>query len=329
MKWYFKVLKQYADFGGRVRRREYWFFVLFNIIAAIVAMAVDIAAGWELTVDRSTGLPNYGPCYLTYVAAILLPGLAVSVRRLHDIGKNGWWLFISLIPLVGGIWLIVLFCTDGQDGENRYGANPKQSEPRFTGRREEKSIAIAFIMGAIVSVVGFLFNSIRYDLFTVILLILLCVLMLLFGALYYPARDAGKTAARRNIAFGSLAVAALISAVLRLSALSLLRGYVAIILTQYVWILHHLALLALAVLLLLKSGRKSLRLASCLAIAFSALSIVVPLAKWYMLLANGHTSSFNPWDVIPSIAAILLGARYLSGKAVAEDELTTEGSRAS
>ena len=81
MKWYLKVFKQYADFGGRAQRKEFWYFVLFNFIAAVVAVIIDAA----------TGLPNYGPCYLTYILAAQLPALAVSVRRLHDVGKSGWW----------------------------------------------------------------------------------------------------------------------------------------------------------------------------------------------------------------------------------------------
>jgi len=119
MNWYLKVLKQYADFSGRARRKEYWMFALFNMIFIIVAMILDNVLG--LTVGE---LP-YGLFYFLYALVILIPGLAVSVRRLHDVGKSGWMLLISLIPIVGGIWLLVLMLTDSNPGDNEYGVNPK------------------------------------------------------------------------------------------------------------------------------------------------------------------------------------------------------------
>lgn len=119
MKWYLEVMKKYAVFSGRARRKEYWMFVLFNIIFAIVAAILDNILGIAI---ENVG---YGPIYLLYGLAVLLPGLGVSIRRLHDVGKSGWFLFISLIPIVGGIWLLVLFCTDGNPGDNKYGPNPK------------------------------------------------------------------------------------------------------------------------------------------------------------------------------------------------------------
>ena len=120
MKWYLKVFKQYVDFSGRARRTEYWMFVLFNIIFAIAAMILDNVLG---TAMQGIG---YGPIYGLYVLALLIPGLAVSVRRLHDVGKSGWMFLIVLIPLVGAIWLLVLFCKDGQQGNNKWGQNPKE-----------------------------------------------------------------------------------------------------------------------------------------------------------------------------------------------------------
>ena len=113
MYWYLKVLKQYADFNGRARRQEYWMFVLFNIIVSIVASVLDSILG------------TWGAIAGLYGLAILIPGLAVGVRRLHDIGKSGWMLLIALIPIIGAIWLIILFVGDSAPGSNEYGANPK------------------------------------------------------------------------------------------------------------------------------------------------------------------------------------------------------------
>ena len=120
MNWYLKVLKQYADFSGRARRKEYWMFVLFNMIFAIVAMILDNVLGIAME-----GI-GYGPLYGLYVLAMLIPGLAVAVRRLHDVGKSGWMILIALIPLIGAIWLLVLMVTDSNAGENQYGQNPKE-----------------------------------------------------------------------------------------------------------------------------------------------------------------------------------------------------------
>jgi len=111
--YYVEVLKQqYADFNGRARRRNFWMFFLFNSIIAVVIAAITGAIG--ITFISSI-----------YALAVLVPGIAIAVRRLHDVGKSGWWLLISLIPIVG-IWLIVLLCTDSQAGENEWGANPKE-----------------------------------------------------------------------------------------------------------------------------------------------------------------------------------------------------------
>ena len=121
MNWYLYVLKKYADFSGRARRKEYWMFVLFNIIFSLVAIALDNVLGLAMA-----GM-GYGPLYGIYALILLIPGIAVSVRRLHDIGKSGWMILIALIPIVGGIWLIVLMATDGNPGENQYGPNPKDA----------------------------------------------------------------------------------------------------------------------------------------------------------------------------------------------------------
>ena len=113
MNWYIEVLKKYVTFSGRARRAEYWMFTLFNLIAAVILMAVDGALG-------STPI-----LYSIYMLAVLLPSLAVTIRRLHDTDRSGWWLLLGLIPLVGPIVLLVFFCFEGTREENRFGADPK------------------------------------------------------------------------------------------------------------------------------------------------------------------------------------------------------------
>ena len=111
MNWFKKVVfENYANFDGRARRSEYWYFILFNTIFALITATVIT----EL--------------YLVYVIAIILPSLAVAVRRLHDIGKSGLWLFISFVPIIGGIWLLVLLATEGDSEYNEFGSDPKEIE---------------------------------------------------------------------------------------------------------------------------------------------------------------------------------------------------------
>ncbi len=113
MNWYIDAWKNYFTFTGRARRKAYWMFVLFNIIAAVIANIIDSVIG---TGGIIGGL---------YSLAVLIPGIALGVRRLHDIGKSGWWMLIALVPLIGIIVLLVFACTDSQPGENAYGPNPK------------------------------------------------------------------------------------------------------------------------------------------------------------------------------------------------------------
>ena len=119
MNWYFDVLKKYAVFSGRARRKEYWFFVLFNIIISIILAVIDGVTG---TLDPESGMGLLG---LVYTLAILIPALAVSVRRLHDTGRSGWWLLLLLIPLIGTIVILIFMVQDSKPEENQYGPNPK------------------------------------------------------------------------------------------------------------------------------------------------------------------------------------------------------------
>jgi uncharacterized membrane protein YhaH (DUF805 family) len=121
------ALSKYATFSGRARRSEYWWFVLFNLIVSVVARLVDAAAFGTST------------AYLTIIVALalLLPGLAVAVRRLHDIGKSGWWILLALVPIVGAIVLIVWAAKEGEAADNAYGSSPKaQFAPTEAGLAE-------------------------------------------------------------------------------------------------------------------------------------------------------------------------------------------------
>ncbi|PSW14460.1 DUF805 domain-containing protein [Photobacterium rosenbergii] len=119
MNWYIHVLKNYAVFKGRAQRQEYWYFFLFNIIISVALSMLDSALG-----NPGAG-EGAGAIGTVYSLAILIPSIAVGVRRLHDIGKTGWWMLIGLIPLVGVLVLLYFFVQDSQPAANEYGPNPK------------------------------------------------------------------------------------------------------------------------------------------------------------------------------------------------------------
>jgi uncharacterized membrane protein YhaH (DUF805 family) len=119
MHWYLEALKKYVSFSGRSRRKEYWLFVLFNLVFAFVLGFIDGLAGL-------VGESGYGPLVGLYTLAVLIPGIAVGVLRLHDTDRSGWWLLIALAPLIGIIGLLVFLASDSQTGSNKYGLSPKK-----------------------------------------------------------------------------------------------------------------------------------------------------------------------------------------------------------
>ena len=124
MKWYLKCINQYADFSGRARRTEYWMFTLFNMIFTLLTLFIGGLLGTTLFGASGAAIGSMG-LYLLYLIAVFIPGLSVFVRRLHDTGNSGWMFFISLIPLIGGIWVFVLLIMDSKPGKNKWGPNPK------------------------------------------------------------------------------------------------------------------------------------------------------------------------------------------------------------
>ena len=120
--YYVQCWKKFATFSGRARRSEYWSFALLNSLLVVVMFFLPPSLDGK--VDRSL-LIVISWLFIAYVLVASLPGIAVAFRRLHDIGRSGWWLLISLLPYVGAIVLFVLFCLDSQPGKNQYGRNPK------------------------------------------------------------------------------------------------------------------------------------------------------------------------------------------------------------
>lgn len=122
MNWYFDVLRKYAVFNGRSRRREYWYYFLINFLIITALLLIDDQLGW---INQEAGM---GVLSGIYALAVLIPGIAVAVRRLHDSDRTGWWVLIALIPIIGPIVLIFFLIQDSTPGENRFGPNPKGTE---------------------------------------------------------------------------------------------------------------------------------------------------------------------------------------------------------
>ena len=120
MEWFIYALQRFRDFEGRSRRREFWYFTLFHILLSIGAVFLDNLFGF-------TGLAiETGPIQLLYILIMLIPAIAVSVRRLHDIDKTGFWYLLIFLPILGWIWLLIFFLREGTYGPNKYGPDPKE-----------------------------------------------------------------------------------------------------------------------------------------------------------------------------------------------------------
>jgi uncharacterized membrane protein YhaH (DUF805 family) len=123
MQWFTEVIKKYAVFSGRARRKEFWMFTLFSVIISIILSIVDRAIGTTYGANDSSGVLQS-----IYGLAILLPTIGVSIRRMHDTGRSGWWILIALIPCVGWIIFIVFAAQEGNAGDNQHGPDPKAAE---------------------------------------------------------------------------------------------------------------------------------------------------------------------------------------------------------
>jgi uncharacterized membrane protein YhaH (DUF805 family) len=119
---------KYVTFSGRAPRSEFWFWSLFVFIVTVVVAVLDVIVFGSNMASHGT-TPHFQLFRAIWGLATLLPGISVTVRRLHDLDRVGWWYWLVLIPLVGAIWLLVWFCSRGTAGDNRFGPNPLAAPP--------------------------------------------------------------------------------------------------------------------------------------------------------------------------------------------------------
>ena len=127
MSWFILAWQRATDFSGRSRRKEYWFFHLFNALAFMILIFAGISLDMLfLGANHKGGIFIF--MVMLYAVAAFVPSLAVTIRRLHDIGKSGWWYFIAFVPLIGGLVLLVFTLLDSEPYANQWGLDPKASE---------------------------------------------------------------------------------------------------------------------------------------------------------------------------------------------------------
>lgn len=112
------VTQKYGTFSGRARRKEFWLYSLTVLVLSVILVIIDVTAG---TYDPASG---YGVLSSIFYLAVLIPSIAVGVRRLHDTNRRGWWYLLILIPILGSIAMIIFWCLKGTVGENRFGSDP-------------------------------------------------------------------------------------------------------------------------------------------------------------------------------------------------------------
>jgi uncharacterized membrane protein YhaH (DUF805 family) len=126
MEWMIMPLKRYADFSGRSRRKEYWMFVLFQILLLVPLMLVFfMTTDWTAADGDPFGSILGASLIVLFALVFFIPGLAVQVRRFHDQDKSGWFILLGFIPYLGGLILLVFMCIEGTRGPNRFGPDPK------------------------------------------------------------------------------------------------------------------------------------------------------------------------------------------------------------
>jgi uncharacterized membrane protein YhaH (DUF805 family) len=329
MKWYLKVLRHYADFSGRARRKEFWMFALFNVIFAIAwtflaSLIIALINPYLFhKADRAIFITHY--VYCTYIVAVLLPSMAVAVRRLHDLGKSGWTLLIGLIPFIGSIWLFILMVTPGQEKENRYGRNPKATAETFGKPAQLKSGGIALIVASVVALLGnpILFVTsllmkfpIQFNFYSITVFSLAIILLLFTGIFLLKGKvQKAKILLLASIAINLISAIFLLIEYIQMDSLDFLEWKFRV--DPYVYMIVNLSIALFAAAILFASKKKSL-------VRATVVTVIVFSSAWllwcvYYNLQDRYDSSGSSFVVtlfllvqwILSFSKVLMPCAYI------------------
>ena len=328
MKWFIKVLRHYADFSGRARRQEYWMFFLFNMIfsfawAFILMFIVALVFKYD---SEEKLLFSTMAINLSFGALMMLPSLAVSVRRLHDLGKSGWMMLIALIPIAGGIWLLVLLLTEGENKANEYGPNPKTSTEIFGEQARLRSAGIALIFAtAVIILTGIsslvvsklvYYTSpyfITYLYYIPLIIILIAGVFLLNENKIYEVEGNKKSAVILLLtAAGVYLLLLIFNVVSSKNSIWIIRYFTRVSFD----LLFYLSIAFFAVSLLLSPRNKRLiRISSILTIVFSGIKIIMYIyyALFYIRFNNELHTLLDVYNVLLPASLIVLSCTFLSG----------------
>lgn len=259
MKWFIKAFRQYADFSDRASRQEFWMFVLFNLLFAmawafVAGLLTGLLGG---SFNQESRLMFMYKLIAIYYAVTTVPAMAVGVRRLHDTGRSGWWMLVSLIPFVGGIWLIVLMCLDGSAGDNRYGSPPDGTTgnvPKYDLRQKAlmwlTAFAVFSIYMCLLNLVD-VFSNRWYTgtdqlnmLLTLLGNFLVSVSFIIMGIAFLQKRDYSRTVGGWIIAANVIRLILDIWRVTQMPGISLKMAFVPHIMLLLVYLLYGRLLLA-------------------------------------------------------------------------------------
>ena len=333
MNQFIKVLSHYADFSGRARRKEYWMFVLFNTIFTFVWAFLGILV-LLLTLRHSNNiLPGMYIVYLSYYIVMMLPSLAVVVRRLHDTGKSGWMLLVGFIPIVGGIWLFILMLTAGEERGNKYGPNPKTTANTFDEKVKLRSAGITLIVASGTLILTTLLNWILRSLSETLLLsgpaftisqffhFASMVLLLIAGIFLLNEKKMYEIQGKKKNAIILLLIAVVIYFLLAVSNLfsTINAGFIKI--DYFIPIVFYLAAALFAGSLLLSPQNKDLiRNVAVCSIVFSSIYLLWTIYR-YMggVFAQGNwtyqlQNLFGTFFIFLPIAFIVLAGTFLSAE---------------
>ena len=311
IQWYFKVLKQYADFSGRARRKEYWMFVLFNVIFSFA---------WSFLLTLLIMFPHGGMADPTivysYSVAMILPSIAVAVRRLHDTGKSGWWMLIGLIPIVGGIWLFILMLEDSQSKANEYGQNPKIAPHKLNEQTKLKSAGVTLIVASIVALLINVYNIVSfgfygYNFFFWIPTMVAFILLLSAGFFLINEKQISIIRGSGKNAMLLLLTASTVFFLMRCVGLfqSIGHRWNVIVLGNHIYTILYLLLACFAAsILFMQQNKKLIRMAAVCVIVFAGFHLF-----WEIFFGMGSMSrnAMNIWLQIFRLSGILLPIAYI------------------